>query len=292
MDFPDPVIEIAVEPKTKADQSKLGESLAKLAKEDPSFRVHTDDETGQTIIAGQGELHLEIIVDRLLREFKVEANVGKPQVAYREAITQMIQHKERLKKQTGGKGMFAEVSLQVEPGEQGSGIQFEQTIKGGVVPREFFNAVEKGVREAAEAGVMAGFPVIDCKATLYDGSYHEVDSNEMAFKIAASIGFKAAVRKAGPQILEPMMTVEVTTPEDYMGDVIGDLNSRRGNIQGMEPRSGVQVIDALVPLSEMFGYSTDLRSKTQGRATYSMHFSHYDPVPKSLAEEIIAASGG
>ena len=292
MDFPDPVIQIAVEPKTKVDQSKLGESLQKLAVEDPSFRVHTDEETGQTIIAGQGELHLEIIVDRLLREFKVEANVGKPQVAFREAITKAIEHTERLKKQTGGKGMFAEVALKIEPGERGSGIDFEQTIKGGTVPREYFNAVEKGVREAAEGGVLAGFPMVDVKVTLYDGSYHEVDSSEMAFKIAASMGFKSGCRKAAPQILEPIMAVEVVTPEDFMGDVIGDLNSRRGAVQGMTQRSGAQVIDAHVPLKEMFGYSTDLRSKTQGRATYTMQFSHYEPVPRTIADEIIAKSGG
>lgn len=291
MDFPEPVIEIAVEPKTKADQSKLGESLAKLAAEDPSFRVHSDEETGQTIIAGQGELHLEIIVDRLLREFKVEATVGKPQVAYRECITKLVEHKETYKKQSGGKGMYAKISLRLEPGEKGSGIVFEQTIKGGSVPREFFNAVEKGVKEASEGGVLAGFPVIDVKATLFDGGFHEVDSNEMAFKICASIGFKAAVRAAAPQILEPMMEVEVVTPEEYMGDVIGDINSRRGNIAGMNERSGVQVIDALIPLSSMFGYSTDLRSKTQGRATYTMHFSHYDPVPKAIATDIMAEAG-
>jgi elongation factor G len=292
MDFPDPVIQIAVEPKTKADQSKLAESLQKLAVEDPSFSVHTDEETGQTIIAGQGELHLEIIVDRLLREFKVEANVGKPQVAYREAITKTLEHRERLKKQTGGRGMFAEVYLRLEPGEKASGIQFEETIKGGNVPREYFNAVEKGIREAAEAGVLAGYPVVDVKVTLYDGSYHDVDSNEMAFKIASSMGFKTACRHAGPQLLEPMMEVEVVTPEEFMGDVIGDLNSRRGNVLGMNPRSGAQVIEAHVPLSEMFGYSTDLRSRTQGRATYTMQFSHYDPVPKSIADDIISKAGG
>ena len=292
MDFPDPVIQIAVEPKTKVDQSKLGESLAKLAAEDPSFQVHTDEETGQTIIAGQGELHLEIIVDRLLREFKVEANVGKPQVAYREAITRAVDHTERLKKQTGGKGMFAEVSLKIEPGERGSGIEFEETIKGGTVPREYFNAVEKGVREAAEGGVLAGFPMVDVKVTLYDGSYHEVDSSEMAFKIAASIGFKTGCRKAGATLLEPIMEVEVVTPEDFMGDVIGDLNSRRGSVQGMTQRSGAQVIDAHVPLAQMFGYSTDLRSRTQGRATYTMQFAHYEPVPRTIGDEIIAKSGG
>jgi elongation factor G len=292
MDFPDPVIQIAVEPKTKVDQSKLGEALAKLAAEDPSFQVHTDEETGQTIIAGQGELHLEIIVDRMMREFKVEANVGKPQVAYREAITKTIDHKERLKKQTGGKGMFAEVAFKISPAEKGEGILFVENIKGGVVPREFFNAIEKGVREAAEGGVMAGYPMIDVRVELYDGGYHEVDSNEMAFKIASSIGFKEGCRRAGPQILEPIMEVEVVTPEDFMGDVIGDLNSRRGAIQGMTQRTGAQVIEAHVPLAQMFGYSTDLRSKTQGRATYTMQFSHYDPVPKSIADEIVQKAGG
>ncbi len=293
MDFPDPVIEIAVEPNTKADQSKLSESLQKLAAEDPSFRVHVDDETGQTIIAGQGELHLEIIVDRLLREFKVEANVGKPQVSYRETIAKEIEHRERYKKQSGGKGMFAEVYLKVEPLEPGSGIEFEETIKGGSVPKEFFNAVEGGVREAAEGGVLAGFPLVDAKVTLYDGSYHEVDSSEMAFKICASIGFKKAARSAGAKLLEPIMAVEIVTPEEFMGDVIGDLNGRRGNVLGMNPRSGAQVIDAEVPLSEMFGYSTDLRSRTQGRANYTMQFSHYSDVPRSIADEIIdKATGG
>ncbi len=293
MDFPDPVIEIAVEPNTKADQSKLSESLQKLAAEDPSFRVHVDDETGQTIIAGQGELHLEIIVDRLLREFKVEANVGKPQVSYRETIGKPVDHRERYKKQSGGKGMFAEVYFELEPLEPGSGIEFEETIKGGSVPKEFFNAVEKGVREAAEGGVLAGYPLVDAKITLYDGSYHEVDSSEMAFKICASIAFKRAAKKAGAKILEPIMSVEIVTPEEFMGDVIGDLNGRRGNVLGMNPRSGAQVIDAEVPLSEMFGYSTDLRSRTQGRANYTMQFSHYDDIPKSISEEIInKATGG
>jgi elongation factor G len=293
MDFPDPVIEIAVEPNTKADQHKLSESLQKLAAEDPSFRVHVDDETGQTIIAGQGELHLEIIVDRLLREFKVEANVGKPQVSYRESITKEIDHRERYKKQSGGKGMFADMSFTLEPLEPGSGIEFEETIKGGSVPKEFFNAIEKGVREAAEGGVLSGFPLVDAKFTLYDGSYHEVDSSEMAFKICASIGFKRAARKAGATLLEPIMAVEIVTPEEFMGDVIGDLNGRRGNVLGMNPRAGAQSIDAEVPLSEMFGYSTDLRSRTQGRANYTMQFSHYDTVPKSIADDIIEkATGG
>jgi elongation factor G len=293
MDFPDPVIEIAVEPNTKADQTKLSESLQKLAAEDPSFRVHVDDETGQTIIAGQGELHLEIIVDRLLREFKVEANVGKPQVSYRETITKEIEHRERYKKQSGGKGMFADMTFTLEPLEPGSGIEFEETIKGGSIPKEFFNAIEKGVREAAEGGVLSGFPLVDAKFSLNDGSYHEVDSSEMAFKICASIGFKRAARKAGANLLEPIMSVEIITPEEFMGDVIGDLNGRRGNVLGMNPRAGAQSIDAEVPLSEMFGYSTDLRSRTQGRANYTMQFSHYDTVPKSIADEIIEkATGG
>jgi elongation factor G len=292
MDFPDPVIEIAVEPNTKADQSKLSESLQKLAVEDPSFRVHVDDETGQTIIAGQGELHLEIIVDRLLREFKVEANVGKPQVSYRETISKPIEHRERYKKQSGGKGMFAEVYFELEPLEPGSGIEFEETIKGGSVPKEFFNAVEKGVREAAEGGVLAGYPLVDAKITLYDGSYHEVDSSEMAFKICSSIAFKRAAKAAGAKLLEPIMAVEIVTPEEFMGDVIGDLNGRRGNVLGMNPRSGAQVIESEVPLSEMFGYSTDLRSRTQGRANYTMQFSHYDTVPNSIAKEIIEKTTG
>ncbi len=292
MDFPDPVIQIAVEPMTKADQSKLAESLQKLAVEDPSFRVNTDDETGQTIISGQGELHLEIIVDRLLREFKVAANVGKPQVAYREAITETVEHVERLKKQSGGKGMFAEVKLRLEPGERGTGIVFEEDVKGGSVPREFFNAVERGIRESADAGVLVGYPLIDFKATLIDGAYHEVDSNEMAFKIAASMGLRNAARKAEVHVLEPMMEVEIVTPEEFMGDVIGDVNSRRGQVHGMVQRSGAQVVDAEVPLANMFGYSTDLRSKTQGRATYTMKFSKYEFVPKNVEEEIVQKAGG
>ena len=293
MDFPEPVIEIAVEPDSKADQNKLSESLQKLAREDPSFSVYVDDETGQTIIGGQGELHLEVIVDRLLREFKVEANVGQPQVSYRESITEEAEHWERHKKQSGGRGQFAEVEFEIEPLERGSGIEFEETIKGGVVPREFFSAVEKGIRETAEAGVLAGYPVVDCKVTLVDGSYHEVDSDEMAFKTASSKAFRAAVRKASAKILEPMMEVEVVTPEEFMGDVIGDLNGRRGEILGMNPRAGAQVVDAIVPLSEMFGYATDLRSISQGRANYTMQFSHYDFVPQSLADELISdATGG
>ena len=287
MDFPEPVIEIAVEPQSKADQNKLSESLQKLAKEDPSFSVYVDDETGQTIIGGQGELHLEIIIDRLLREFKVEANVGKPQVSYRETISETVELWERHKKQSGGRGQFAEVEFQVEPLERGSGIEFEETIKGGVVPKEFFGAVEKGIREAAEAGVLAGYPVVDAKVTLTDGSYHEVDSDEMAFKTCASKAFRRAVRSAGAQLLEPMMEVEVVTPEEFMGDVIGDLNGRRGDILGMNPRASAQVVEAIVPLSEMFGYATDLRSVTQGRANYTMQFSHYEPVPSNIADELI-----
>ena len=292
MDFPDPVIEIAVEPMSTADQAKLADSLAKLAVEDPSFRVNTDPESGQTIIAGQGELHLEIIVDRLIREFKVEANVGKPQVAYRECITGTTEHREKLVKQTGGKGMFADVAIRLEPGERGSGIQFTDEIKGGVIPREFIPSVEKGVRDAAEAGPLAGFPVLDVKVTLFDGSFHEVDSNDVAFKIAGSMAFRAGVRAASPQLLEPMMDVEVVTPEDFMGDVIGDLNSRRGHVQGMAQRSGAQVINAMVPLAQMFGYSTALRSKTQGRATYTMKFSHYEIVPKQVEDQILQRIGG
>ena len=287
IDFPDPVIEIAIEPATQADQSKLSESLQKLAVEDPSFGVHVDEETGQTIIGGQGELHLEIIIDRLLREFKVDANVGKPQVAYRESIGGEATHKQRLAKQTGGKGMFAEIVLELRPNEQGEGVTFSESISGGSVPREFFNAVEKGVRESAEGGVLAGYPVVDFHVELVDGSHHEVDSNEMAFKICASMGLREAIKKASPILLEPIMSVEVVTPEEFMGEVIGDINSRRGDVQGMTPRSGNQVIEAEVPLAEMFGYSTDLRSKTQGRANYTMQFAHYGGVPAQLADKII-----
>ncbi len=287
IDFPEPVIEIAIEPKTTADQNKLSESLQKLAIEDPSFNVKVDEETGQTIIGGQGELHLEIIVDRLLREFKVDASVGKPQVAYRESVRQTVTHRERLSKQTGGKGMFAEVEIELRPNDRGTGVTFEENIKGGAVPREFFNAVEKGVRESAEGGVLAGYPVVDFHVNLVDGAFHDVDSSEMAFKICASMAVREAIRKAAPALLEPTMAVEVVTPEEFMGEVIGDINARRGNVQGMNPRSGAQVIDAEVPLSEMFGYSTDLRSKTQGRANYTMQFSHYSEVPESISEKIV-----
>lgn len=292
MEFPEPVISIAVEPKTKADQEKLGSSLQKLAVEDPSFRVKTDEETGQTIISGMGELHLEIIIDRLMREFKVEANVGKPQVAYKETITTKAQAEGKYIRQTGGRGQYGHCWLSVEPLEPGSGFIFENKIVGGVVPKEYIPAIEKGVREAMELGVLAGYPVIDIKVTLFDGSYHEVDSSEMAFKIAASMGFKEAFMKAKPILLEPIMKVEVVTPENFMGDVMGDLNSRRGRIQGMEMRGNAQVITCFVPLAEMFGYATDLRSMTQGRATYTMQFSHYEPVPANIAEQILKLRAG
>ena len=292
MEFPDPVISVAIEPKTKADQEKLGQSLAKLTQEDPSFRVTTNEETGQTIISGMGELHLEIIVDRLLREFKVGANVGKPQVAYRETVRTSSKAEGKFVRQSGGRGQYGHVYIELEPQEPGKGFEFVVKIVGGSVPREYFNAVEKGIREAGENGILAGYPVVDVKATLYDGSYHEVDSSEMAFKIAGSMGFKEAAKKAKPVLLEPIMNVEVVTPEEYMGDVIGDLNSRRGKIQSMEKRGKAQVIKAQVPLSEMFGYATDLRSKTQGRATYTMQFANYDEVPKGISEEIIAKVKG
>ena len=292
IDFPEPVISIAIEPKTKAEQEKLGFGLQKLASEDPSFRVKTDEETGQTIISGMGELHLEIIVDRLKREFKVEANVGKPQVAYRETITKKVKVEGKFVRQSGGRGQYGHVWLEVEPQEAGLGYEFVDAIKGGVVPREYIPAVDKGIKEALDNGVLAGFPVVDVKVTLIDGSYHEVDSSEMAFKIAGSMGFKEGCSKAGPIILEPIMSVEVVVPEEYMGDVIGDLNSKRGRIMGMDSRAGAQVISSMVPLAQMFGYSTDLRSATQGRATYAMTFDHYEPVPKSVAEEIVAKVKG
>ncbi len=292
MDFPDPVIQIAVEPRSTADQSKLAEALGKLAVEDPSFRVSISEETGQTLIAGQGELHLEIIVDRLLREFKVDAHVGKPQVSYRETILGAGEHREIYKKQNGGKGMFAEVELRVAPGERGSGIGFEDLTKGGVVPREFIPAVERGVREAAEGGAMAGFPVVDVRVSLVDGAFHDVDSSEMSFKICASMAFRRAVLKANPAILEPVMDVEVTTPMEFMGDVMGDLNGRRGAIQGMELKGTEQVITAVVPLEPMFGYSTDVRSRTQGRATYTMKFARFEPVPKNVEQVLLSKIGG
>jgi len=292
MDFPEPVISVAVEPKTKADQEKMGIALSKLAAEDPSFRVHTDEETGQTIISGMGELHLEILVDRMFREFKVDAEVGAPQVSYRETIKDAVQQEYKYAKQSGGRGQFGHVYLKIKPGEAGSGFVFNNAIKGGSVPREYIPAVEKGCEEATKNGVLAGYPIEDIEVTLYDGSYHDVDSNEMAFKLAASMGFKEGCRKASPAILEPMMKVEVEVPEEYMGDVIGDLNRRRGQVNAMSDRSGNKIVDAFVPLSEMFGYSTDLRSSTQGRATYSMEFDHYEEVPRNVAEEIIKKRNG
>jgi elongation factor G len=287
MEFPDPVIDIAIEPKTKADQDKLGLSLAKLAEEDPTFRVHTDHETGQTVISGMGELHLEIIVDRLLREFKVEANVGKPQVAYRETIRQSVKSEGKFIRQSGGRGQYGHVWLELSPLAPGAGFEFENKIVGGVVPREYIAPVEAGVKEAMLTGVLAGYPMVDVKVTIFDGSYHDVDSSEMAFKIAGSMGFKDGARKASPVLLEPIMKVEIVTPEEYMGDIMGDFSSRRGRIEGMESRPGVQVIDGHVPLSEMFGYATSIRSISQGRATFVMHFSHYEEVPKNVAETII-----
>jgi elongation factor G len=291
--FPEPVISQAIEPKTKVDQEKLGQSLVKLAEEDPTFKMRTDEETGQTIISGMGELHLEIIVDRLLREFKVAANVGKPQVAYKEAITKTVERQGRYVRQTGGKGQYGDAWIRLEPLPPGSGVQFESEVVGGAIPREFIKPVEQGLREAALAGVLAGYPVLDFKATVFDGSYHDVDSSEMAFKIAGSMAFKEANRAAGPIIKEPIMGVEVVTPDQFIGDVIGDLSARRGKVQHQEPEPGsAQKITALVPLSEMFGYSTDLRSRTQGRATYTMEFAHYAEVPKNIAEEIIEKNTG
>jgi elongation factor G len=287
MEFPDPVISVAVEPKTKSDQEKMGVALAKLAQEDPSFRVRTDEESGQTIISGMGELHLEIIVDRMKREFKVEANVGAPQVAYRETIRRVVEQEGKFVRQSGGRGQYGHVFLRIEPQESGGGYTFVNAIVGGVVPKEYIPAVDKGVREATANGVIAGFPVVDVKVTLYDGSYHEVDSSEMAFKIAGSICFKEGLGKANPVLLEPIMKVEVVTPEDYMGDVIGDLNGRRGMISGMEDAPAGKIVRAEVPLAQMFGYATDLRGATQGRATYSMEFSKYREVPASIAEGIL-----
>ena len=292
MDFPEPVISVAVEPKTKADQEKMAIALQKLAQEDPSFRVSTDEESGQTIISGMGELHLEIIVDRMLREFKVDAEVGQPQVAYRETIRKAVEQEYKYAKQSGGRGQYGHVFLRIEPLPAASGFEFVNDIKGGVVPKEYIPAVEKGCKEALQSGVLAGYPVEDVKVTLFDGSYHEVDSSEMAFKLAASMGFKEGARKAGAVILEPMMKVEVETPEEYMGDVIGDLNKRRGQVNSMDDRNGIKIITAYCPLAQMFGYSTDLRSMTQGRATYSMEFDHYEEVPKNVSEEIIKKRNG
>ena len=292
IDFPDPVIHIAIEPKTKDDQEKLGVALQKLASEDPSFRVHTEKETGQTIISGTGELHLEIIVDRLMREFKVDANVGKPQVAYRETIRKTVEQEGKFVRQTGGRGQYGHVWITLEPLPPGGGFEFKDGTKGAPVPKEYVPAVEKGIREAFESGVLAGYPMVDVKATLTDGSYHDVDSSEIAFKIAGSMAAKEGAAKAKPIILEPIMAVEVVVPEEFMGEVMGDINSRRGRIQGMDARAGAQVITAQVPLAQMFGYATDLRSKTQGRATYTMQFAHYEPVPATISEEIAAKAVG
>ena len=292
MEFPEPVIRVAIEPKNKAGQEKMGVALAKLAEEDPTFRTYTDEETGQTIIAGMGELHLEIIVDRLLREFKVEANVGAPQVAYKETIRKAVDQDTKYARQSGGKGQYGHVKIHVEPNESGKGYEFENKVVGGAVPKEYIPAIDAGIQGAMLAGVVAGYPVVDVKVTLYDGSYHEVDSSEMAFKIAGSMAFKEAMRKADPTLLEPIMKVCVIVPDEYMGDVIGDLNARRGQIQGYEMRSGAQQIDAFVPLAEMFGYATDLRSRTQGRGQYNMEPSHYIELPKSLQEKLISKRTG
>ncbi len=292
MDFPDPVISVAVEPKTKADQEKMGIALGKLAAEDPSFRVNTDEESGQTIISGMGELHLEILVDRMKREFKVEAEVGAPQVAYRETIRNSVEQEYKYAKQSGGRGQFGHVYLKIEPQEAGAGYEFIDSVKGGVIPKEFIKPVDKGIQEAMARGIQAGYPVEDVKVTLYDGSYHDVDSSEMAFKLAGSMGFREGAKKANPVILEPMMKVEVEVPEEYMGDVIGDVSKRRGQVNGMNDRAGNKIVDAFVPLAEMFGYSTDLRSMTQGRATYAMEFDHYEEVPANVAKEIIEKRNG
>jgi elongation factor G len=293
MTFPAPVISVAIEPKTKGDQDKLGDALAKLAEEDPTFQVHSDDETGQTIIAGMGELHLEVIVDRLLREFKVDANVGRPQVAYRETVKRAVNKIDaKFKRQTGGSGMFGHVVINLEPLPPGSGFVFDDKVKGGNVPREYIPAVEKGMRDALEGGILAGYPLVDLKASLIDGSSHAVDSNEMAFRIAGSMALKNAATAAGVKLLEPMMEIEVVTPEDYMGDVIGDLSARRGKVESMEQRGQARVVKALVPLAEMFGYATDLRSHSQGRANYTMQFHSYQEVPTTAAKEIVAKVRG
>jgi elongation factor G len=287
MEFPDPVIDVAIEPKTKVDLEKMGEAMQRLAEEDPTFRISTNEETGQTIISGMGELHLEIIIDRMRREFKVEANVGKPQVAYKETITKKVTAEGKFVRQSGGRGQFGHVWIDVEPNEKGRGFEFENDIVGGAVPKEYIKPTEQGIIEAMRNGVLAGYPMEDIKVRLFDGSFHAVDSSEMAFKIAGSMAFQSGAKKAGPVLLEPVMAVEVVTPEEYLGDVMGDLNSRRGKIEGMTPRKDAQVIKAHVPLSEMFGYATQLRSMTQGRALYTMQFSHYEPVPKNIAEEIV-----
>ena len=292
IEFPAPVIAVAVEPKTKSDQEKMGIALGKLAQEDPTFKVNTDPDSGQTIIAGMGELHLEILVDRMMREFNVQANVGKPQVAYRETIRKQAQAEGKYIRQTGGSGQYGHVKIRLEPNDPGKGYEFVNDVVGGVIPKEFIKPVDQGIKEAMEGGVLAGYEMVDVKATLYDGSYHDVDSNEMAFKIAGSMAFKEAARKASPVLLEPVMSVEVVVPEEYMGTIIGDLSSRRGRIEGIEHRAGSQVIKAMVPLAEMFGYATNMRSSTQGRATFSMHFSRYEEAPRSVAEEIVAKVQG
>ena len=292
MDFPDPVIQVAIEPKTKADQEKMGVALSRLAQEDPTFKVKSDPETNQTIIAGMGELHLEIIVDRMMREFKVEANVGKPMVDYSETIRKRVDAEGKFVRQSGGRGQYGHVRMYVEPNEAGKGYEFINDIKGGVIPKEYIKPIDQGIQEAMQSGVLAGYPCVDIKITIYDGSYHDVDSNEMAFKIAGSMGFKAGCEKASPVILEPIMAVEVVVPEDYMGDVIGNLNSRRGRIENMEDRAGVKVVTAKVPLAEMFAYSTTLRGMTQGRGNYTMQFSHYEEAPRNVAEEIVAKVKG
>ena len=292
MEFPDPVIEVAIEPKSKADQDKMGVALQKLAEEDPTFRAYTNQETGETVIAGMGELHLDIIVDRMRREFKVEANVGAPQVSYRETFRAATQAEGKFVRQSGGKGQYGHVWIEFTPNEEGAGFEFENAIVGGVVPREYIPAVEAGLKDAMENGVLAGFPMVDIKAKLYDGSYHDVDSSETAFKVAASLALRAAAKKANPSILEPMMAVEITVPEEYFGDVMGHVNSRRGRVEGSEVRGNAQIVKGMIPLSEMFGYATTLRSATQGRGTFSMTFDHYEDVPKSIAEEIIKKYGG
>jgi elongation factor G len=292
MDFPEPVISVAIEPKTKADQEKMGVALGKLAKEDPTFKIHTDPDTAQTLISGMGELHLEIIVDRMMREFAVAANVGKPQVAYKETIRRKADAEGKYIRQTGGHGQYGHVKITVEPSGVGAGFIFENEVTGGSIPKEYIKPIEQGIREALQTGVLAGYEVKDVKVTLWEGSYHEVDSSELAFKIAGSMAFKDGCKRASPALLEPMMRVEVVLPKEYAGTVNGDLNSRRGRIEGMEERPGTQIVNALVPLSNMFGYSTELRSRTQGRATYTMHFDHYEEVPKNIAEEIIAKAQG
>ena len=293
MTFPDPVISVAIEPRTKSDQDKLGEALSRLSEEDPTFQVRTDEDTGQTIISGMGELHLEVIVDRLLREFKVEANVGRPQVAYRETIKKRVEKVDaKFKRQTGGSGMFGHVVVNVEPLAPGAGFEFVDQVRGGNVPREYIPAVEKGMRDALDGGILAGYPLVDLKATLVDGSSHAVDSNEMAFRIVGSMALKDAATAAGVKLLEPIMELEIVTPEDYMGDVIGDLSARRGKVESMDSRGRARVVKALVPLAEMFGYATDLRSRTQGRANYSMQFHSYQEVPTAAAQEIVAKVRG